>query len=403
MAQFDNYVLSELIDSYERSVLFTGENKINTKVTYLFSKEKIPAYYNESSLAYEKVHASMKEAESRGFLSIEWKKGKENHIISRVVLQTDKLQEIYAYLNRTPKSVYLEQNLNRIKSLQKELDTPVCGSFLAYIKERLESNKTVKDYIKLAKVEETERMLRTLYLIETNRIPCYIREFSIRHFSDSKALEGMLGVIMKIMHTFGTGYKEMTPGEILAEYRIYDTPDYVYFKGDIVLSAEGRELAVGTLTQGIGLSGEDISKIQLQDFQHIKKVITIENLTTFFRWNEENSLILYLGGYHNSVRRSLLQMIYRKLPQAEYYHFGDIDAGGFAIYEDLCAKTQIPFRLYRMDLDTLKRYEQYARPLTVNDRSRIQRMLDNKKRDYEPVLNYMLEKKIKLEQEAVTR
>lgn len=401
MAQYDRYVLDGLIDSYERSVLFTGENKVNVKVAFLFDRKKIPDYFNESSLAYERIHACMKEMEGRGFLKIDWKKGRENHIISKVVLQTDKLQEIYAYLNRTPKSDYLKKNLLLVSGLQKEFNTPVCGGFLSYIRERLEGGKSVKDYIELSETEKTERLFRTVYLIETNRIPCYIREFSIRHFSDSKTFEGMLGAVTKVMHTFGADYKEMTAGEILAEYQIYDTPDYVYFKGDIVLAAKDKELAVGVLRQGIGLSGEDIAHIELRDFKRIKKVITIENLTTFFRWNEENSLILYLGGYHNSVRRSLLTMIYRKLPCAQYYHFGDIDAGGFAIYEDLCAKTQIPFRLYKMDLDTLKRYERYARPLTANDRSRIRHMIDSKKRDYEPVLSYMLEKNIKLEQEAV--
>ncbi|OLR59402.1 hypothetical protein BHF70_07075 [Anaerostipes sp. 494a] len=33
---------------------------------------------------------------------------------------------------------------------------------------------------------------------------------------------------------------------------------------------------------------------------------------------------------------------------AEYLHFGDIDAGGYEIYENLCRKTGIPFGMYRL-------------------------------------------------------
>ena len=48
--------------------------------------------------------------------------------------------------------------------------------------------------------------------------------------------------------------------------------------------------------------------------------------------------MIYLGGYHNSVRRKLLELLYQDFPKAEYLHFGDIDVGGFEIYRDLLQK-----------------------------------------------------------------
>lgn len=57
----------------------------------------------------------------------------------------------------------------------------------------------------------------------------------------------------------------------------------------------------------MGISGDDIADIRFLDTAAVKKVITIENLTTYFRWREEDSLLVYLGGYHNSVRRKLLR------------------------------------------------------------------------------------------------
>lgn len=89
-------------------------------------------------------------------------------------------------------------------------------------------------------------------------------------------------------------------------------------------------------------------------------------------------------------------MIY---PEAEYRHFGDIDAGGFEIYRDLCEKTNIPFQMYHMDLETLKKYEKYGKKLTENDRKRLQEIQNQK--SLEEVVRYMLEHDVKLEQECI--
>lgn len=111
--------------------------------------------------------------------------------------------------------------------------------------------------------------------------------------------------------------------------------------------------------------------------------------------------MIYLGGYHNSVRRALLQEVYACCPNAAYYHFGDIDAGGYEIYRNLCEKTGIPFKMYRMDLKTLQSYEKYGKPLTLNDRKRLQGMRD---RDgLRELVDYMLEHDVKLEQECIRR
>ena len=80
----------------------------------------------------------------------------------------------------------------------------------------------------------------------------------------------------------------------------------------------------------------------------------------------------------------------------------DIDVGGFEIYRDLCNRTGIPFRPYRMGISELKQYEQYGKKLTANDRKRLESLLENK--EYEevwPVLDYMKEHGEKLEQESI--
>lgn len=128
-----------------------------------------------------------------------------------------------------------------------------------------------------------------------------------------------------------------------------------------------------------------------------KRVITIENLTTFNTFNESDTLAVYLGGYHNSHRRSFIKKIYRDNPKAEYYHFGDIDAGGFYILLHLREKTGVDFIPYHMGISELKQYEDYTKKLTDND---VRRLTNLRNSEFSEVVNYMLEHNCKLEQEA---
>jgi hypothetical protein len=257
----------------------------------------------------------------------------------------------------------------------------------------------VKEYINLSNIEETGRLFMALSCVEKNRKQCYIREFSIEHFQDSKYFEQMKNQVAKIFRRFHPEYASMDTAEILAEHGIYHTPNYVYLKGDITIMIDEESIKLGKLNQGLGISGEDLGKVTFPDLSRIERVITIENLTTFFRWHEPGSLIIYLGGYHNGIRRTLLKKIYQELPGISYYHFGDIDAGGFAILKDLRKKTGIPFQTYYMDLETLKHYEKYGKTLTGSDRTRLKEM--QKDAEFREVISYMLLHNVKLEQECV--
>ena len=439
MVQYDRKVLNHLLDSYENSRLFTGENKVNISIEFPFNKKKIPAYFDESSYEYERIHSAMQELEEQGYIRIVWKRGKENHIISKVVLIPEQIERAYQYVKRVPKADLVASNIAMLKECQNAYDTPVCRNFISYLLKRLQANQSVKEFVELSDMGKTRQLLRGVFEIERNKRQCYLREFSIEVFHASKALQNMSGRLGKVFRRFGEDFGEngldvrdtdekifskKDPGEkdfsekdfdekdfaekdfveILAEYGIYHTPNYVHLKGQLSFRIYETEFDLANLKQGIGISGEDLSAIRFCEMSAIKRVITIENLTTFFRWEEPESLIIYLGGYHNAVRRALLKAVYEALPDAEYYHFGDIDAGGFEIYRDLCQKTGIPFEMYRMNLDTLKAYQEYGRELTENDRIRLRKILERNAGETEEiceVIRYMLEWNVKLEQECV--
>lgn len=399
MAQYDRYVLNKLLDTYESSLLSTGENRRNIHIEFPFTRKTMAAYFDESSSEYEQIHFFMEKLAEKQLIEIFWKGRREGHIITKVRLTAEKLEEAYAYLSRVKRKDMAFNVRQLLETYREQSPGPVCLAFIEYLTQRLQEHKSVKEFLDLEDIASAKQLLDAVRAIEGNDGQLYVREFSVRHFQDSKAFQKMEGRIAHVFRRFRENCEGADFDEILAEYGIYHTPNYVYLKGRIAIIVGGEKINLGLFGQGLGISGEDIGGIRFCGGETVKYVITIENLTTYFRWQEEDSVLVYLGGYHNGVRRGLLGEIYASYPQAVYYHFGDIDAGGFEIYRDLREKTGIPFRMYHMDLETLRLYEPYGKRLTENDRKRLQGMRN--RTELKEIIDYMLEHDVKLEQECV--
>ena len=103
MVQYDKMILNRLLDTYESSLLFTGENRRNIHIEFRFTKKALPAYFDESSSEYERIHFFMESLEEKQLIRICWQGGRKGHIIDRVQLRTENLETAYAFVRRVPK------------------------------------------------------------------------------------------------------------------------------------------------------------------------------------------------------------------------------------------------------------------------------------------------------------
>lgn len=414
MNQYEKKILNQLLDAYEKSSLYRGDNKRTVTISFGFQKKTIPEYFDENSLDYEEIHGTIKQLEARGFIEIVWKYKKENHIIDKVILRETALPEIYRYVKRTAKLSQVENIEEIFKIWSEKAETPIVTSFLNRMQERMKQHKSIKEYMDISNPEEAEELIRTIGLVERNHEDCFVREFSIRNFRDSKKFETLIGRVCRIIREENSEFEGLENDEILAEFQIYLTPGYVYLKGNVNIELESEDesqvtkkekINVENFQNGLGFALDRIKSQTLaitSEPGQIEKIFTIENLTTFFRFQEKNSLIIYLGGYHNSVRRNLLKKIYGTFPGTEYYHFGDIDAGGFQIYNHLKEKTGIPFEMYKMDVTTLQKYQDFGKPLSENDKKRLKYIFNQSTLESQKeVIQYMLKVNLKLEQECI--
>jgi hypothetical protein len=130
--------------------------------------------------------------------------------------------------------------------------------------------------------------------------------------------------------------------------------------------------------------------------------MTIENLTSFNRVRGTDVFFLYLSGYHNSAKQMLLRKIFNQNQSKNilYYHFGDIDPDGFYILENLRKKTEIDFKPYCMDVKSLEKYRNYTKSFESNDIKKAESLIAVGK--HVDIATYMLNNKIKLEQEIIS-
>ena len=392
MKQYIKEILISLIDKYERSKVSDGNNQIRVSVK-LATDKIFPKYFdNEAFELREKVNEAIEELISKGWIV---SKRSSNHTYLNITLPQNEnvLNQIYLFLDREKKSDR-RQRLTEIFTTFMGSGDWVVEKYCKKQLENLEQNKAVEffdgDY------EELKSILACCIALKKLPQEMYYRNFSVKQFGDSKKFELLQGKISSLLYKYGDFSEKES---VFDELGLLKTPSYIHIKGNVsIFWEDGKCLDAAGLDGGIGISTADVKKIisvKIKD----EKIVTIENLTSFFSFSSDGVCAVYLGGFCNHLRRDFLMKVYRSEPKKQYFHFGDIDAGGFYIFEDLCKKTDIPFQPLSMGIDTLCSYKSYWKELTKNDVARLQKI---KSPIFQEVISYMLEHNCKLEQEAET-
>lgn len=409
MKRYDEKVLEYLLDRYERSLLYTGKNKTNRTISMTVSPKTLPEYFDESALQYEVIHQQLEKLEAYGYVRLVWKNKKKGHILEKCELNLEYLDEAYGMLRRKPKMVKEQEILDICGDYQgkaKELDP-----FLEWVRKRIQGGESIQKYADIDTPRDFGRLCQLILSILNNDSECFLRQFSVRHFHDSKAAEKDIGRAVRIITEFSEKEKfaDLETEEILAEYNIYRNPSWLMMKGNVKIQVRSgdslADIELRLFGGGLGISNQDIENICWDPASPIEKVVTVENLTSFHQWTlDENAAVLciYLGGYHNQVKRLFLHKLYRAYPDAEYRHFGDIDCGGFRIWKDLCVKTGIPFIPLHMDLTVYDKYFLCGRKLTEQDKKTLSVMMkDPFFHQQAELFARMLQQGMKVEQECV--
>lgn len=390
--------IHSLLDKYENSKTFLGENQVNQKFSRRVD-ELFPKYNDDAEYDFFcDVNEALEELQKTELIIIRYQRA---GIIKSVELNLLKLKQCYEFLNRESRKEEYEWILEVMGQFQ---GCKVLDHYFDAQRVKIAKNQKVAYFD--GKKQEFLDLLNLVKLICTNEEEQFIRDFSVKHFSDSKRVENLAGKAQALMYQYGD-YQDKE--SVLEECGIVKTPTYVCLKGNGRITLGGQTIDLSKLNGDVALSTaslKELGKIEILG----DCVVTVENLTSFHDYNGVKDFVIYLGGFHNTTKRKFLIYLYEQNREKEYMHFGDIDAGGFYIYEHLKSKTEIPFKIFRMDVETLKKYSSQTKILTQTDKRRIESLLkkldDQYKEsitgeDYRDVLRYMLKNNCKLEQEAL--
>ncbi len=390
-------VLNALLDKYENSLTYSGENRVNQ--SFSLSPEKVYPAYLSNYEPIDNVHAfedRMKQLEREGLVSLRFSQSG----ISKIILVPEKTAQAYARLGRQEKKAIRDGQAEFFRSALG--DNPVGDALCREQLNRLAAGKKP-----LYEMEDARVLLSLVSAIWHNETPLLERELSIRLFSDSKTFEKSYRTrVFNIFEKYGD-YEDLLKGiddkrerekVLFEEYNIFANPSYIYMKGrGQVTFADGTSLEIPA-GKPLALSSTVVPDIVFFDVRD-GTIMTVENLTSYNRIALPDTFFLYLAGYHNTVKKNLIRRIAADNPGASWLHFGDIDPDGFLIADNLAAAAGLDIGLYRMDIAELERYASFTKPLEKNDIVKANHLLSAGR--HTEVLSYMLSHNVKLEQEIV--
>ena len=387
MIKYEKQILNALLDKYEKSKSFIGTNQVTQHFT-LKPESLFPKYKDDSEFElYRTVNESIDHLEKQGYIKV---KKYKNGVVQRVALIITKLNDIYAYIDRKPKTDTVSELRNLL--LHYKDANAILSAYCVRQLERLDLNKPVEFFDDdLSAFEATLKVVSEITKVENEM---FERDFSIKILGDSKAFERIRSKVVSLLYEYGDFSEKET---LLADLNIIKNPGHVYFKGAGTISICGQKIDFSKMDGDIA-----ISSVMLKSIDSIEvlgsTVITIENLTTFNAFKCTDAVAIYLGGYHNTNRRKFLRKVHNQNHDKIFLHFGDIDAGGFYILEHLRKRTGINFSPYKMDVETLKENLAFTKKLTENDKKRLSLLLNS---EFQDTILFMLDNDCKLEQEAM--
>ena len=388
-----------LLDVYENSVTYKGQNIKNQ--SFAIKPEKIFYEYNGDYTDQDEVNQFNREMQSLmefEFVILDYERGIP--VISKIKLNTNSINEIYSVLKREDITVKRNQEIKMYTQYMGVHD--IMDAFCKSQVERLNDYKDAKYTSDIA-----INILKLLKYVLGNNSDIMERELSVAVLGDTKLFEkSYKSRICSIIEEYGELELDLSVLDkkekekaILEEYQVFSNPSYIFFKGNVDIHyVDGNSISV-TPDNPIAILSEAIARIEMIKVNS-NRIVTVENLTSYNRINDNKSTFIYLSGYHNTAKQIFLKKIAENNSGVSWFHFGDIDPDGYYILKNLVEKTGIAFVPLYMDVQQLINCKQYCKPLEKNDMVKANSLL--RFHFYDEVMEFMLANNCKLEQEIIS-
>jgi len=404
-------ILNALLDKYERSSFFKAQVQPTRRVMLNFyngGKSDFPYYDIEHSDNRVSVNRAVIDLAKKELLYFSWMKGESEHIIDKVWLNTDNLTKAYQAVARKPKKDTIDEICREIAITKANIQSSWASNFL---QDMYDTMKSKHGLISAIPADDRERslLLQAISAIDKLDGAEYTeRVFSLRTFGDTKVFEQYVkSRILSILRKYLDIDDDAIDEDILKQIGLVKYPEQFELCGNISIIFDSGSVDFSFLPSGGAIFSSDLFAGRLMIDVAVKSVITIENRANYIEYIRKiktpAELAIYHGGQYSPRKRLFLQALKEALPEScKWYHWGDIDYGGFIMLSRLRREIMPQIIPYRMDSLELERYMAFSSAIK---RPYINRLKNLKTRpelsDCYDCIDYMIKNTIRLEQEAM--
>lgn len=397
-------ILNHLLDIYERR---DGQPKQAVRVKLEQLAPELTGYYSQLDPSPRlTANEQLAALAQQGLLYLIWQPGQTNHLLELVTLEASRPSPLYSLLGRQP----LADQRRRLRELLLADRFRLDGwrrRAVEHCLTQLHSHKSPAPF-SLTNDDWNRDLLAALIALPSAATATEIpyRLFSVRLFNDSKRFEALKDTVARLARRCQPAWRTLSPQETLRELGLVANPGHLYLYGPWQLvDSEGQVTSLANFYPSAGIPAALAARLQRVSVT-AKRVVCVENLASFYELiqHEGSGLAaLCLWGNPSPATRHLLSRLAEGLPaQTPLLLWADIDYGGMNILTQLRQAVSPRFVPYRMDPATLDAFARWGQPLTERDVRQLSRLRQHAAlADMKPLLDHMLQREIKLEQEAI--
>lgn len=403
-------ILNTLLSVYERR---GGAPRRAIRVNLDDVAGTLPGYYSQTDpVPRTTANEQLEELEKRGLVHLAWQPGQKGHLLDAVTLEPEHVAQLYALLGREP----LAERRQRLRALLLGDRFRFDGWRKRVVDRCLDQLKAGKSPAPFDLSDDgwnRDLLAALLALPDETKKEVPYRVFSVRVFNDSKRFEALKGAIARLARRHQPEWRALSNQETLRELGLVANPGHLYLYGPWrLVDGHGQVMSLSEFYPSVGIPTALAGCVE-QVRVDAACVICVENLTSFYELvhrrkqavlgRGQRLAALCLWGNPSPASRHLLRCLADDLPSdIPLLLWADIDYGGLNILAQLRTQASPRFAPYRMDRRTLDTHAHWAHPLSSADERNLARLRHHPAlADLVALIDYMLLKGIKLEQEAV--
>ncbi len=404
-------ILTVLLDSFERRAATRraaaseapGDISGSRAIRYRLGPATAPGYFSQADpVPRQTANEQLQQLEQAGWVKLEWLSGETGHLLSGVMLLSAQAGAVFQWLEREPQAAR-RMRLADLLLGERFRFSGWRRRAVEHVLSQLKAEKSVAPF-SLSDAAFNGDVLMALAELDQVREETPYRVFSVRVFNDSKRFELLMRAVLALARRGQPEWQTLTDAEVLRELNLVANPGHLYLHGAWTLTdALGQPLPVEGFAPSVGFPAAQAAHLRQVDLAAgaATRVIAVENPTTFYELirHQPDDVAICLWGNPSPACRHLL----RQLPKAvSLYVWADLDYGGFNILAQLREQVTGSAVPFHMDVDTFEAHARWARPLTPGDVKNLNRLMRRASlADVRPVITHLLQRGLKLEQEAI--